>query len=278
MDLYRRIRQRREELGMSQEELAKKLGYKSRSTIAKIEKGENDITQTKIAAFAKALDTTPGYLMGWTSKNENIRKARQKLNLTLDDVAKVVGVSRQTIQRYESGVIGNIPSDRIEKLAIALHTSPEILMGWDKNNEVALRISTLMSQYGAGPDEWTALDKAGITPTLFQEYMDGTKIPTHKDLQHIANIFHVSQTWLATGKGSADDTLDSTLNARDKRDIQKRLNAILADMDNDGMAMFNGDTELDDETKELLKASIENSVRLAKIRAKEKFTPKKYKK
>lgn len=65
MDLYKRIRQRREELGMSQEELAKKLGYKSRSTIAKIEKGENDITQTKIAAFAKVLQTTPGQLMGW---------------------------------------------------------------------------------------------------------------------------------------------------------------------------------------------------------------------
>lgn len=209
---------------------------------------------------------------------ENIKKARLNLNLTLDDVAKVVGVSRQTIQRYESGVIGNIPSDRIEKLAIALHTSPEALMGWDKNNEVALRISTLMAQHGASPDEWAALDKVGITPTLFQDYMDGTKIPTQKEVRSIANIFHVSQSWLETGKGSADDTANTHLNSRDERDIQKRLNAILDDMDNDGMAMFNGDAELDAETKELLKASIENSVRLAKIRAKEKFTPKKYKK
>lgn len=67
MKLYERIRHRREELGMSQDELAKKLGYKSRSTIAKIEKGENDITQSKISAFAKALNTTPSYLMGWDS-------------------------------------------------------------------------------------------------------------------------------------------------------------------------------------------------------------------
>lgn len=64
MELYNRIKKRREELGMSQDELAKKLGYKSRSTIAKIEKGENDITQSKIAAFANALHTTPGELMG----------------------------------------------------------------------------------------------------------------------------------------------------------------------------------------------------------------------
>lgn len=65
MTLYDRIRTRREKLGMSQDELAKKLGYKSRSTIAKIESGENDITQSKIVAFAKALGVKPGYLMGW---------------------------------------------------------------------------------------------------------------------------------------------------------------------------------------------------------------------
>lgn len=65
MTLYDRIRARREELNMSQEELAKRLGYKSRSTIAKIESGENDITQSKIVAFAKALGVKPVYLMGW---------------------------------------------------------------------------------------------------------------------------------------------------------------------------------------------------------------------
>ncbi|WP_337485523.1 helix-turn-helix transcriptional regulator [Phascolarctobacterium succinatutens] len=64
MTLYDRIRARREELNMSQEELAKRLGYKSRSTIAKIESGENDITQSKIVAFAKALGLKPSYLMG----------------------------------------------------------------------------------------------------------------------------------------------------------------------------------------------------------------------
>lgn len=72
MNLYQRIKARREELGMSQEELANKLGYRSRSTINKIEMGKNDITQTKIKAFADALQTTPGYLMGYdTSIQDN---------------------------------------------------------------------------------------------------------------------------------------------------------------------------------------------------------------
>lgn len=67
--LYKRIRERREKLGLSQWELAQKIGYTSRSTIAKIEAGENDLTQSKIAAFAKALHTTPAYLMGWEDEH-----------------------------------------------------------------------------------------------------------------------------------------------------------------------------------------------------------------
>lgn len=59
------IKSRREQLRMTQEELAKKLGYKSKSTINKIEMGINDISQTKIKAFADALDTSISYLMDW---------------------------------------------------------------------------------------------------------------------------------------------------------------------------------------------------------------------
>jgi repressor LexA len=57
--------ERRKELGLTQEELARKMGYKSKSTINKIELGRNDIPQSKIAKFAEVLDTTPGRLMGW---------------------------------------------------------------------------------------------------------------------------------------------------------------------------------------------------------------------
>lgn len=65
MNLGERIKKRREELGMSQEVLAQKLNYKSRSSINKIELGLNDISQSKIMDFAKALRTSPAYLMGW---------------------------------------------------------------------------------------------------------------------------------------------------------------------------------------------------------------------
>lgn len=84
LEIFRRIKSRREELGMSQEELAQKVGYKSRSSIQKIEKGENDISQSKVKALAEALNTTPEYLMGWTltkDKEETLLlTAYRKLN------------------------------------------------------------------------------------------------------------------------------------------------------------------------------------------------------
>lgn len=65
-----RIRSRREELGLSQEELGNKLGYKSRSSINKIELDQRNLTQSKIKAIADALNTTPAYIMGWESEDQ----------------------------------------------------------------------------------------------------------------------------------------------------------------------------------------------------------------
>ncbi|WP_370835102.1 transcriptional repressor LexA [Phascolarctobacterium faecium] len=63
---------------------------------------------------------------------KRMRLARINKQKTLEDIAKAVGVSRQTIQRYESGVIGNIPYDKIEGIAKALNVTPGYLMGWEQ--------------------------------------------------------------------------------------------------------------------------------------------------
>lgn len=70
MTIGERIRIRREELKMSQEELAKKIGYKSRSSINKIELDQYNLKQSKIKAIADALQTTPSYIMGWKEDDE----------------------------------------------------------------------------------------------------------------------------------------------------------------------------------------------------------------
>lgn len=61
-----RIRSRRKELGLSQEALAERLGLKSKSTICKIERGDDNLTTDTVEKYAKALNCVPGYLMGWT--------------------------------------------------------------------------------------------------------------------------------------------------------------------------------------------------------------------
>lgn len=63
--IHDRIRERRIELGLSQDQLAAKMGYKSRSSINKIESGQTDIARNKLVQLAEALLTTPAYLMGW---------------------------------------------------------------------------------------------------------------------------------------------------------------------------------------------------------------------
>ena len=63
-DLSSRIRQRREQLSLSQEELAARMGYRSKSSITKLEKGINDLPRAKLEELAAALDTTPAWLMG----------------------------------------------------------------------------------------------------------------------------------------------------------------------------------------------------------------------
>ena len=64
------IKKRRFELKMSQQELAEAMGYKTRSTIAKIESGENDVTQKKLQRFAVVLDTTVEALVAGSTNGE----------------------------------------------------------------------------------------------------------------------------------------------------------------------------------------------------------------
>lgn len=70
LQLYKNIKSRRTELHLTQSELADKMGYADKSMIAKIEKGLVDLPQSKILAFAEALETTPSYLMGWESLSD----------------------------------------------------------------------------------------------------------------------------------------------------------------------------------------------------------------
>lgn len=89
---------------------------------------------------------------------ERIKNRRKELDLTLEDVANKLKITRQTVQKYESGIVNNIPSDKIEALAVILKTTPAYLMGWEnkptlKLDNVYLSFAQELSDNKIEPDD-----------------------------------------------------------------------------------------------------------------------------
>ena len=89
MDLAYKVRARREELGLSQEELAARMGYKSRSSINKIENGR-PVTQKIIARLSDVLDVSIAYLMGWTDEEPELQAEIEAEILTDPDLMNMI--------------------------------------------------------------------------------------------------------------------------------------------------------------------------------------------
>ncbi len=104
----KRIKQKREEYGWTQEELASKMGYKSKSTINKIEMGKNDVVQSNVVKFAKVLNTTPAFLMGWNAEDTNtpieykMTAEKEKDNEAMSDIIVRMRMDRDFLSVVES--------------------------------------------------------------------------------------------------------------------------------------------------------------------------------
>lgn len=85
-DLGKKIKTRREQLGLSQDDLAKMLGYKHKSSINKIELGAADVPRAKVPAFAKALGMTAAEFSGWTEERKTA-----SFSYCLEQQMKVMG-------------------------------------------------------------------------------------------------------------------------------------------------------------------------------------------
>lgn len=86
MTIGERVRACRIEKGMTQTELAKKLGYKSKSSVAHIENGR-DIPRSMVVTLAGVLDTTPSHLMGWDVPTEQTDAPRAQLLTAFDQLS-----------------------------------------------------------------------------------------------------------------------------------------------------------------------------------------------
>jgi len=113
MEIGDRIKSRREFLGLSQEELAHKVGYKSRSSINKIEIDGRGLPQSKIVAFANALETTPAYLMGWEEDEELMTTLRKAAREAI--AARAISEDENVLEALEKYMYGAplVPKDAI---------------------------------------------------------------------------------------------------------------------------------------------------------------------
>ena len=69
---------------------------------------------------------------------EKLKSLRLKSDRTLDDVGSKVGVTKQTLYKYENGIITNIPLEKIEALAHFYNVSPSYIMGWDSDEPTTI--------------------------------------------------------------------------------------------------------------------------------------------
>ena len=74
MNIGEKIKAKRMELGWSQQKLADLMGYTSKSTITKIEKGVSDVGQRNIEKFAEVLGVSIAYLMDWEETDKSFNK------------------------------------------------------------------------------------------------------------------------------------------------------------------------------------------------------------
>lgn len=91
MTIGERIKQRRIELGMTQQELAEKVGYKTKVAICNIEQNDRTLMQNKIKPMAEALETTVSYIMGWDTEEELTNELENVCHgMDEDQISKII--------------------------------------------------------------------------------------------------------------------------------------------------------------------------------------------
>lgn len=107
---------------------------------------------------------------------ERIRELRIQNDLTLDDVAKHLGVGRQAIYKYEQGTVTNIPLENLEKMAALFGTTPGYLAGWSEEPPEPVQVTSrsITSRIISGGVERMPVEKQKealkILQTIYADY------------------------------------------------------------------------------------------------------------
>jgi transcriptional regulator with XRE-family HTH domain len=247
---------------------------------------------------------------------EKLKELRKSKNLNQSDVAKIINVDRSTYGKYETG--DSSPDyDKLIKLADYFRVTIDELLGRGGIFDIGWALKEERESQGlttkelgdfAGVDEQkilhyeedeipisleTAQKIAEFFGMTYIEFLDKYNLyDGYVHPQFLGDVNAQQKFDEAVERDVLNETANKTkplinkdnlpeLTAKDERDVKKELQKMIDDLNNqNSYAAYDGQTinDMDEEDRELLIASLENSLRLAKRLAKQKFTPKKYRK
>lgn len=141
-------------------------------------------------------------------------------------------------------------------------------------------ISANLKKYTSHLTQGQLSDMTNIPASTLSGYFAMRSTPNAGNVQKIADALHIDKSDIDPrfSKNISKDNTDlPPLNKRDERDIAKQLEKMMANLDSETGLSFYG-KPLDEDNREILRTSLENTLRLSKQLAKKKFTPKKYRK
>lgn len=193
---------------------------------------------------------------------DRIRNLRLMKKLTLEEVGEAIGVTKQTLYKYEHSIVTNIPSDKIEQLARIFEVSPSYIMGWDSEHEnsfskyetfnnltIGERIQKRRKELGISVDE--IADELGVDKSTIYRYEseDIEKIPTNI-LEPLAKILKVTPAYLmGWSNGKTSENQDAA------HDLKKLLE--------NAEIMFDGQPMNESERQSVLRV-VEELIKLTK--------------
>lgn len=211
MELGEKVKQRRLELGMSQEELAKRMGYSSRSSINKIEKGR-PITQKIIVRLSKVLNVSVAYLMGWEDEDKSkpsinrtapfveivgdrISYIRRKRNMSIEELANKTGITPQQLKDMESGINREFNLDLMKRFCEVLGVQSSFFIDMlEPVENLGLNIKALREINELTENE--VASELSISVEQLRKYENGIENIPFDTLDKLATFFNVDVTML----------------------------------------------------------------------------------
>ncbi|MFC3802843.1 helix-turn-helix domain-containing protein [Cohnella sp. GCM10012308] len=240
------------------------------------------------------------------SLGDRIKTERARKKMSQEDLAEELGFKRTNIANYEAGRV-TPPSDVIAKLTKIFNVSSDYLLCLDDvGYDVGEAIAEEMKFRGLEVIDLASI--VGVFPDYLHDCIENDGPISETILNRIASEFGLSvqsflekhSLWDGYINSEFDGDVDKQiafekaieqdavferaqpyyeLTNKDERDIARKLERMMAGLDsNQAMAFYGEEIELDEDERELLRASMEQTMRLAKQLAKKKFTPKKYRK